>query len=253
MKFGLPATVVLVFVSSISFIGQVTGQELQGFRVVTEVFKEKQKEAVSDTLTLFTDELVYDFLLNDPEEVTILDVRRNRIVLLDKKRSFQFELKTSDLLQFTAEMKAIATDPKVAKKEWFEPRFTEKFDEQKGELVLQGKMLTYRTQGLKPKLPNAVRRYREFADWYARLNAMRGGPPPFPRIELNRALAEKGLLPQEVSRTMFTFQPLRKKNTARSQHDFIFRLSNSDRKRIENTGQYQAKFKKVTMAEYWGI
>lgn len=248
-------TTVTILSMMLGSIASTSAQSLaQEFRVETEVFDGIASQPVSETLTLFSGDLVYDFLLTKPEEITILDLRRNRIVLLDKKREVQTTLGTTKLLQFTAQMKAFAAEPKVTEKELFDPKFTEEFDPQKGELKLQGKILTYRTVGIKPKFAPAIRQYREFADWYARLNAMRRQMPPFARIELNRALAEKGLVPQEVVRTVVARQALRnKKMEARSRHSFLWTLSNSDRKRIEDTGEYQAKFREITLREYWGI
>jgi len=246
-------TVAILLVSAALVTCSAVGLESGDFRVETDVFVDDTKDPVSETLTLFSGDLVYDFLLSEPEEITILDVRRSRIVLLDKARRIKTTLTTDELRQFTAALKFLASD--TENKEVFEPQFVQQFDKASGELVLSGVMITYRVLGIEPKHPGVSRKYREFADWYARLNAARfRNLPPFARIELNRSLAEKGLLPKEVSRTVVTPQPLiDKKTTAHSRHTFVWSLSNSDRKRIENVGTYQASYKTVSFPEYWGV
>ena len=45
----------------------------QEFRIETDVFVAGEKEPVGETLTIFTNGLVYDFLLTDDEEITLFD------------------------------------------------------------------------------------------------------------------------------------------------------------------------------------
>ena len=232
------------------FIVAAAAQEADEFRVETDVFVEDSKEPVSETLTLFAGDVIYDFILAEPEEITILDVRRSRILLLDKARRVKTTLTTDELQQFTAALKLLG---EAEQKGIFAPEFVPQFDEKKGELVLKGRRLTYQALGIEPKQSGAARRYREFADWIARLNAARlRSLPPFARIELNRSLSDRGLVPTKVSRTVVTQQPLvDKKTTAHSRHSYVWRFSNSDRKRIESAGTYQASFKAVSLSEYW--
>ena len=228
------------------------GQQPDEFRVETDVFAGDSKVPVSETLTLFVGDVIYDFLLTKPEEITILDVRRSRLVLLDRDRRVQTTLTMDKLQRITAGMKLVG---EAEKKEIFVPEAAPQFDEETGEVVLQIGGLTYRALGIKPKQPAAARSYREFADWYARLNAARRlNLPPFARIALNRALSDRGLLPKKVSRTVVMRQQLvDKKTKAHSQHSFVWKLSNSDRKRIESAGTLQASFKAVSIHEYWQI
>jgi len=132
------------------------------------------------------------------------------------------------------------------------PEFDEEVDHNTDWLTLSSRLLTYRARCATPKLPSAVTSYRSFADWYARLNATRPGSlPPFARMELNRAIAQRDQVPEEVE---LTVQPkirfVGRKLVVRSRHLFNWRLSNTDRKLIDQAGTHMADFEAVTVREY---
>jgi hypothetical protein len=126
------------------------------------------------------------------------------------------------------------------------------FDEQSDWLTLSSKVLTYRMRGSAPKQASAVETYRQFADWYARLNATRpGNLPPFARLELNKATAARGLIPEEVELTVVPPNLLTgRKLVVRSHHLVNWLLSNTDRKRVDEAGKYLADFQTVGFREY---
>jgi hypothetical protein len=132
------------------------------------------------------------------------------------------------------------------------PEFRVEMDEETGWLTLSSKQLTYRVKGVEPKWPEAVRRCRQFADGCARLNALRpGNLPPFPRIEVNKAVAQKGWIPTEVERSIQLGKGLSSgKHLARSRHSVIWQLSNKDRERIAEADRHQANFRAVSLDEY---
>ncbi len=224
------------------------------FRVESEVYLGSDTEPVFETLTLFAGDVVYDFALGDQsdrtesKEVTVLNKRLGRIVLLDAKRKIQTTLTTRELAKFTAAIRKRATDEPNSG--LFSPVFTVAYEEAGRQITMTSDELTYRAKGVSPKDPTAAKRYSNFADWYARLNATRGNVPPFGRIELNRVLAEKGLLPLEIERTTVLN---RKKTAAHSKHSVIWTLSNTDRRRIDLAGQMMANLRPVSLKEYWGI
>jgi hypothetical protein len=201
------------------------------------------------TRTLFASGVVYDFLLSDTHEIAIFDSRRGRFVLLDEQRKMQTTLTTEDILKFTAAIQAASQEKGTP--DFFQRDWSLTHDEKSGWLELSGERIRYRAQGTKPEDATAARRYREFADWYARLNAMRrGNVPPFARIQLNKALVERDLIPTEIERILTSGNVTRRKHTARSRHLVHWRLSNTDRKRIQEAGELQAKLPTVPFVEY---
>lgn len=223
----------------------------QEFRVETEVFVEDGKEPIAESLTLFTADVVYDLLLLPSVETTIFDTKRGKLVLLDNERQVKATLTTEQLMEFTAAIKARGIQQVTAA--LFQPRFETTYDEEQLRLTLASDSLTYKAKGLVPKHEEDAQRYRQFADWYARLNAIRpGNLPPFGRLELNQALAERNLLPLEVERTVVFDRPLgNRKLFAKSKHAVNWIISGTDRGRIETAGQNLVKFREVSPQEYW--
>ena len=171
------------------------------FRVETDVYVGEAPQPVAETLTLFKNGVIYDFLMTEPREATVFDVSRGRIVLLASQSRTKAEITTEELVQFTAAIRRRASGQQ--QQPLFGTEFAGEFDEESLEVLLQGQNLVYRAKGVLPKTKVAVQQYREFADWYARLNSARpGNPPPFARLELNRQLAENGLVPDEIHRSL---------------------------------------------------
>ncbi len=221
----------------------------QEFRIATEVFLDDLKDPQVETLTIFTDGIVYDFLLTGVEEITLFDRHRDRLVLMDTKRKVKTELTTDSILSFVAQMKSQLND---TQREFLLGEDMDAVTDEDGWLKLANQRVTYRAEGIEPKEKSAVLEYQQFADWYARLNAMRGSLPPFLRIQLNSEIAKRGLIPKTIERiTVLDKRGLaEKKQSLRSQHLANWRLSDTDRKQIDRAGTYLATYPTVTFREY---
>ena len=240
-------------------LGSLLGHQVaaQDFRVDSDVYMNGEKEPFSQHLTLFVGSLVYDFTLTDPDEsliapkeIVILDNKNGKIILLDVPRRRRAEITTAKLLELTARIRIEAA--KDATDDLLFLDSTMVFEKDRQTVELQSQRITYRATGIEPKQPHAVIRYQDFADWYCRLNAMRpGNIPPFGRLKLNRALAAKGLLPEQVERTVRYGGAFGDKHLARSQHLIHWQLSNTDRQRINKAKGHQlAVFTKISLREY---
>jgi hypothetical protein len=229
-----------------------TGRADDGFRCETDVFVAAEKTPVQQSLTVFTGTLVYDFLLGQSQEITLYDVQRGTIKLLDKKRQLCTTILTDDLLQITAMYKTRKAESDLFKF-CTEPVFKETFAD--NILTLEADQFTYRVTCVKPKWAEAAQQYCEFADWSARLNAIRpGNLPPFPRMELNKALAGQKMLPEDIVRTITTTHLTgRRDETIRSHHVFNWALAKRDRQLIEEVGDHLIKYKSVSAEDYLGL
>jgi len=225
------------------------------FRCDTEVFAGKDTKPVQQTLTMFDGKVVYDFMLGKPEkpeEITVFDLGRGQITLLDPARKLKTTILRDDMLEWTATYKTVK-----AESELFifctQPTFKEKFTDDT--LTLSSKQFSYEAVGVKPEQSGSEVLYRQFADWSARLNGMRpGNLPPFPRLQLNESLAAKGLLPRTIKRTISTAHLTgRRSETVRSEHLFNPQLSAGDKKQIEEVGDRLIEFKAVSWKEYLGL
>ena len=232
--------------------GAVTTLIAQDFRVDTDVYLGGEEETFSEHLTIFYGPIVYDFAVKGPEEITILNLREARITLLDVKRRVKTDVKTAELLDFSARIKLIGK--KNQDEELVDPEFEVRFDGEQQTLELVSRKISYRTTVAEPTDPTVATRYREFTDWYVRLNSMRpGNPPPFGRLALNRELADRKLIPTEIKRTVTLGRLLAKPQRARSRHLIGMTISNTDRLRIDKAGEYLSDFKTVSPEEYMQV
>jgi len=244
-----------------AFIAVATMAHGQGleFRVDTEVFKNDEKQPILEQLTIFSaDGAVYDYMLTGPKEVTVFDPRNGRFTLLDETRKIKAIVETQDLMGFTMQLQQAAAKQRNSLIVFCaDPHFetTANEIERQGqtmtELKLVGKPLTYTALGQKPQQSDAVKIYRHFADWCARLNATRDANlPPMARLELNREFAERGLLPFEVIRSIPPPNPLGKKVDYKMEHRVNWALCGDDRKKIDNAGDMMATFEVVSYMDF---
>ena len=223
------------------------------FRIENKIFVDGEKEPQVQSTTIFQDGVVYDYLA-DPAEVTVFDVQRRRFVLLDLERRVKTELTTDRVASFSERLKQWAqeqSDPFL--KFLGDPSFDEALDESTGELTFTSPRMSYRLITFDTESEALSRQYREFSDWYCRLNTVLnpGARPPFARMIVNAALEDRHLFAREVHLTM---QPkgglLSKRVTVRSEHLLIRQLVESDRKRVAQTDEFMAMYASVDFQEY---
>lgn len=225
--------------------GSLTAQD---FRVKTEVFIEGQRLPIAENLTLFTDDAVYDFSLKGGD-TAIFQPTRGRFTLLDDGRRMKTELPLEVLGRFVADVQAEGL--KGREPFLYQPKFDVSYRAARRKLELSSDHIIYRATGAQPsdKFASAVRRYRQFTDWTARLNTTHNRLP-FARLELNRELNDRDLIPEEVERVTISPRDPSRRATVRSKQAFTWELTGQDRRRIEDVQDQLSKFKFVTWAEF---
>jgi hypothetical protein len=230
----------------------------QDFRIDTEIFVGDDKEPAAETLTIFAQGMIYDFLLTEPAEMTMLDTVRGRFTLMDPARRVKCGLGTLEVHDQTLALATHATQSRDALFAFAaKPQFETKVEdyEENGQLLtrimLKGKPLEYAIVAREPERPEAVTAFRYFADEFAQLNSLRAGNlPAGARLEVNQALFDRKLIPVEVTRTISASNPLGKKIVVKSRHLVNWSLSGEDRKKIDRAGTALAEFKSVSFEEY---
>jgi hypothetical protein len=244
--------VALAAVPAASVCGPSSAAGEESFRIENEIFVDGEKEPQIRSTTVFHRGVVYDYLA-DPAEVTVLDVEHGRFVLLDLDRRIKTELPTERVAEFCDRLRERLqnrSDPFV--RFLCDPHFEQTLDESAGELTFTSPWMTYRVL-FGSESQSLSRRYRDFSDWYCRLNTILnpGARPPFARMIVNAALEDRQLFPREVH---LTIQPkeglLAKRITVRSKHRLIRQLVESDRKRVSQTDQFMAMYASVDFREY---
>ena len=223
------------------------------FCVENQVFVDNQRKPRVESTTVFLDDKVYDFL-RMPAEVTIFDPTRQRFVLLDPSRRVQTQVSTGQVAKFAERLQQWArTQPDPFLQFLADPTFDENFDAERGELSISSPWTTYRI-GVEPaRSETASHRYREFSDWYSRLNTMinPGSRPPLARLMVNAALDARQLLPREVTLILRPKSgPLAKKTIVRSEHRVRAGLTETDRQRITEAERFLADFMLLGFEQY---
>ncbi len=248
---------IAVIVATLAVI-RPTSVAAQDFRIDTELFVGDEKAPAAEMLTIFSQGMVYDFLLTGQEEITLLDTVRGRFTLLDPARKVKCGLSVQEVLEQTLSLESLAVESKDALFAFAAaPRFETAAEEatENGQpivrLSLSARPLEYAIVARPTDRPEVVAAFRYFADQFARLNALRpGNLPPGARLEVNKALAERKLLPIEITRTIPPANPLAKKLVVRSRHLPNWSLSGEDRKKIDRAGTYLAEFASVSFEEF---
>ncbi len=218
------------------------------FRVDTYIYQDAKKEPVKETLTLFYEGAYYDFAMDATQAVTFIDPRRGRIVLLSPRRQIKTSFHTASLLNDVSEARTKITNSELASVLEAVNKVT--FDDQSGKLKVGDTTLSYEATLQTPKETSMALQYADFADWSARLNAVL--PPHFPpylRLELNRQIATRGMLPQTILRVTLHNN---RKSVIRSELTAIGLLSRDDNDKIQSVGELLQTCKEVPAAEFFG-
>lgn len=227
------------------------------FRIETQVYSGRQSKPISENLTLFTDKVVYDFLFDPNDaakttEIVLYDLDKSRFVLLDLQREIKLEIDAQELAQLIVSLKN--SEPWRDKYPFLlEPSFETKFDEPLKRLEMTSSHITYSVKLEPPAKAMAFPAYGQFIDAYAQLNASDPQKlPPFPRMELNRELKSRRLIPTEVDMTIDFPNPGLGSTqvTATSKHSIIWQLSKSDHERIDTANKCWTRFRAASLAEY---
>jgi hypothetical protein len=221
-----------------------------GFRIETKIYA-GDEQPVSETTTLFLDGVVYDFIANPAQTAVFRKPGGGKdglFILLDPQQRIQTKLSTQKLAGAMDKLRTWAArqaDPFLQFAA--NPRFNESFEPESGQLVLAHHLENYRVSTAPAEHPQSLTEYREFLDWYTRLNTLlsAGQFPPEPRLRLNEALARRQVIPQTVELTKAgESEPLR------AEHEFIWRLSHEDLDRIDVVRASLASYREVENAEF---
>lgn len=225
------------------------------FRVENKVFLGSDKEPMTESTTIFKDDIIYDYLV-EPSEVTVFDIGRGRFFLLDTRLKLKTELSSKLVKAATDSLKSrtdLGNDPLASF--LIKPSFECQVDDERGELLFSSPMVEYRVLVEPAKDAEVAGDYRQFSDWYKRLNTYTrpGAMPPFARMLVNKELEKRGELPREVHLTLKPkqgFSLSSSKIQMHSEHNIVNLLGDVDLRRIAETAEHLAVFEPVSFKEY---
>ncbi|MGD9632799.1 MAG: hypothetical protein AB7G28_07410 [Pirellulales bacterium] len=222
----------------------------EGFRIETKVFVGDEEKPISKSTTLFQDGVVYDFL-KDPEQIAVFRKRGGgepgRFILLDVNRRVRTELSTDQLAGAMNKLRNWAARQREPFLKFAaNPQFEETFDRETGQLLLASHEESYTIKTESADAPEAMAEYREFLDWYARLNTLiHAGPPPEPRLQVNAALARYQVVPVTVELAREG-----EKEKLRAEHDFTWLLSKQDLGKIDDARAAIVAYREVDNEQF---
>ena len=224
----------------------------EDFRVDNAVFTGDQKEPSSQSATIFHDGVVYD-CMKTPDETVVFDKAAGKFILLNMANRTRAELATGDVAAVISrlQVRAPANADPVAKF-LADPKFQERFDEAAGELTLSSSLVSYRLVLSTGESQAAVDQYREFSDWYARLNSLLspGSRPPFGRLAVNAAVANHKAIASQVILAVASGKAGGQPTTIRSTHQVVRPLTQADLDHVAKIRKSMGDFKLVSFEKY---
>jgi hypothetical protein len=223
----------------------------EGFRIETKIYFGDEEKPQSETTTLFLDGVVYDFLAA-PAQTAVFrkptGSKPGQFTLLDPQQRIQTKLSTDQLMRAMEKLSSWAAQQEDPFLQFAAaPKFEESYESEGSRLVLAHHLETYSATTSPADNLQALAEYREFLDWYTRLNSLLSADhfPPEPRLRLNEALARHQVVPVKIELTRAGIsEPLR------AEHKFIWRLSRADLERIDEVRASLASYRETNNAEF---
>ena len=239
----------LVLSLSISF---ATAQE---FKIESHVYLNESTRPVSEKITLFSGQMVYDFQMNSdpqpkPTEIFIWNGRERKINLLDPVRKVRLELLDVRLMKILETVKdQTVKDDRT--KFLVEDKFTEEAEWSTNWVDFKSPLIEYRYHGKQPDNASHLSSYLNYLDFSTHLVATDPHKvPPFSKMYLNRSIRKLGWIPDEIRVNIKPNALFRDGLNAKSKHVLIPQLSTLDRQRITVAKQQWLRFKPVNLSEY---
>jgi hypothetical protein len=224
----------------------VVGEPSVDFRIETEVWLGDAKQPLKRTLTLFHNGLAYDFDQQPDGPVTVVDTKRQRILLIEPALKLRTVVSTAQLSEAVEQMRLQASQGAMSR--YLQPSRTDE-DPDNGQISVAAEGLRYAADYRRPPDSSIALQYASFAKWAAMLNAVHGPRvPPFVRLELNQQLADRGGLPVEIERVSLERG---KPSRIIMRMTPNWRLSTDDQQRIRRVGNMLAEYQEVSEAEYF--
>ncbi len=243
MRFSSPLIGGVFMMASLS----IAAAQQPAFRISTDINFGDEKAPAKQSLTLFSEGVYYDFSLDDPSEIAVIDPQQQRIVLLDIKRNIKTSIDTAELQKYVeaAKLQAASSDLALL----ITAANTVNFDEATGAISVGIDLMQYRATIQEPQDPRMAVQYADFANWSARLNAVYPPHrPPFVRMRLNDELGSRNLLPREI---VLTKSLNGKADKTRCKLIADWQLTSEDQTRIKSVMNQMKQFNELANNLYY--
>ncbi|MEO1526498.1 MAG: hypothetical protein AAFX06_13765 [Planctomycetota bacterium] len=242
--FSCSAVLAISLVATLVFsIGRV---QARTFRVEIEV-RDTEGGEVARHVVLFKDNIIYDFALSAPHDVTVIDPER--VTLISRRDQIKTSVPNDLLVQATARARVEANSKGQAEAIGLAAEPTRDGETYTLAFDHGGGRYSYEAQTTKPPHADQAARFAEFSDWMCRINLVRrmGPLPPFARMKLTRTIAADGVIPQEVALECASEQLSR---TFISRYTFSDELSEADDRRVAEIESWLQRYREIPFEEF---
>lgn len=256
-----PLAGVAICLMAVVAASALAGDDGLEMRVESEVFVDEDTTPSARSLTLFENGITWDFLdpvMNDGDavgDVILHDPARERVVVLDGRRSMKTEIRTIRLERLNVSLTKWARHSDNPLIKWAGgPDFGDSLASGAESVALTGPRVRYAVDFTTAFGDQAGVAYRRFADTAILLKALMqpGGIPPFPRLAINRHVEAAGGIPTSVRLEIGPKLPFLPGGgqTLRSTHKVHPRLIGDDRSRIDAAAARVSVAEAVDLEEF---
>ena len=222
----------------------------------TEFRIESNVQGVRSTAFLLVD--TFYSMVGDNGEIVQFDADKKTFTLIDPALRIQTQIDAEETRRRVEQLRQqVLNDPEIRTNSFrhfvFNPIFESEFDAASGMLALQSPWIDYEIKTI-PFTDVSSSMYYDFCDWVCYLN-FRLHPRSsqmLVRLGVNRLLREKQRFAVSVSSSLYPGgkQGFARPDRTSSSHDISRRLSDADRRRIEQAEEFKRTFPQVPFDEY---
>jgi hypothetical protein len=223
-----------------------TGKEQPDFRIDTDVLEPGKAAPIRQSVTLFCSGQAWDYSLDAPHRITLVDMNNGLVIFLDTQRQIQTRVNLQELQAHLDNAKRKLAESSLA--DCVGDAQVVQMDESAGQVQVGKAYFRYDAKFKPAPSANIATQYADFATTSACINAWQspaGSPPPFARIQLNQTLRDRASLPTEISRTI-----VGRNQTIISRIHTSFSLSAGDQKKVEQFQDMLKSVPSIELAEY---
>lgn len=232
------------------------GEELR-FRVENELINQQNGQKVK-TVTLFSDNMIYDFI-DDHGEITLFDKQNDMFTLVEPTFRIQTKKRASEMKKLVEERRQrIRSHQNPFLAFALSPKFEETYEPESGLARFQSPWIDYQitTQGLKDaRLRNE---YYDYCDWncYLNLHTNPASPTLFARMEVNKSLRAKERFPQKIQVSIYQKGNLgitgivTEPDVFVTTHSLGIRWIPADETRVQRLAEQMKAFRSLPFKEY---
>lgn len=230
------------------------------FRMETKVFLADQDEPAMESVTIFYNGLVYDWV-RTTDQVAIFDLRKERFILLDIQREIRTDISMHVIDDFAYRMRnELSERSEELAKFLANPEFNKVVDSVDPDKITFGSdWMVYEMETIRPPNLETAQQFAVFSQWYTRLNTLTN-PNLLGRMVINDQLAADGRIPVQVQFTPYRkslFNLFNRSKTTpdkehqlRAEHNFGWLISRTDKDRIDSINRFLVSFKPVEYGQF---